>query len=85
VQQDESAICGGNVSPDGQERLRDFLARHRGADGARRAAHGGSDTSGWYEVYAADGYCLRCDWSRVGGREEWKYAEFGPGAQGDRR
>jgi hypothetical protein len=84
VQQDESTICGGNVSPDGQERIRDFLSRHGGANNSRSAEHGQTGMTGWYEVYAADGYCLRCDWSQMGGREEWKYAEIGPGTNRDR-
>lgn len=44
--------------------------------------------AGWYEVYAADGYRLRCDWSRIGSREELKFSEIGPqhggGASGNR-
>jgi hypothetical protein len=33
---------------------------------------------GWSEVYAADGYRLRCDWSRMGSREEMKFSEIAP-------
>lgn len=33
---------------------------------------------GWYEVHAADGYRLHCDWSSVGSREELKFTELAP-------
>ena len=33
---------------------------------------------GWSEVYAGDGYALRCDWSTVGTLEEMKYSEIPP-------
>jgi hypothetical protein len=36
------------------------------------------DTHGWSEYYAADGYRLRCEWSREGSREEMKYFEIAP-------
>jgi hypothetical protein len=35
---------------------------------------------GWYEIHAADGYRLRCEWSRVGSREELKFSELAPRA-----
>jgi hypothetical protein len=33
-------------------------------------------TSGWSEAYAKDGYALRCDWSRVGCKEEMQFVEL---------
>jgi hypothetical protein len=77
VQQDEPAIPA-DSSPDGADRIRDFLARHGGAGTTRRAGQDHSGMRGWYEVYAADGYTLRCEWSRTGGLEELKYAEVAP-------
>ena len=64
---------------DNAERIRDFLARHGGA-AARRGAAGDTvaGVSGWSEVYAADGYTLRCDWSRVGSRQEMSFTEQPP-------
>ena len=74
----------GDASPDSEERIQDFLARHGGlAPGAARrheTAAGGLE--GWYEVYAADGYRLRCEWSRMGSRAELKYSEVGPRSSG---
>ncbi len=81
VQQDNSGNASdgappGDASPDSQDRIRDFMSRHGGPGSARR--EGSSGYRGWYEIYAADGYRLRCDWSRTGGREELKYSEIGP-------
>jgi len=44
----------------------------------RRAGNDRSGLRGWYEVYAADGYTMRCEWSRTGGLEELRYAEVAP-------
>jgi len=68
-------------SPDGDERIRDFLARHGGA-GCKTNREGESDggMSGWTEVYAQDGYILRCVWSALGGLERMTYSEIAPGA-----
>jgi hypothetical protein len=83
VQQDKSgnapqASPAGDVSPDSEDRIRDFLGRHGGLGLPRREQADPAGYRGWYEVYAADGYCLRCDWSRTGSREELMYSEFGP-------
>jgi hypothetical protein len=34
--------------------------------------------SGWSEIVAADGYVLRCEWSKSGGRLELQYFEKRP-------
>jgi hypothetical protein len=69
----------GDKSPDSDDRIEDFLARHGGPSGRRSAA---GDTiagiSGWSEVYAADGYVLRCDWSRSGNQQEMRFTEAPP-------
>jgi hypothetical protein len=69
-----------DASPDADERISDFLSRHGGAGtpSARDELHPSGD-SGWSEIYAADGYVLRCDWSRIGNREEMQFAELPPG------
>jgi hypothetical protein len=80
VQQDESAIPDGDVSPDSQDRISDFLERHGGPGAPRRAEKAASGTGGWYEVYAADGYRLRCDWSSMGTYQELRFTELAPRA-----
>ena len=69
-----------HASPDHDERLIDFFARHGGAS-AREPSRGESvgGLEGWSENYANDGYALRCDWSTFGTREELKYSEVAPG------
>jgi hypothetical protein len=69
-----------NASPDHDDRLKDFFARHGGASTRpMRKGQSGGGVQGWSEVYANDGYALRCDWSTFGSREEMKYSEVGPG------
>jgi hypothetical protein len=66
-------------SPDRAERIEDFLTRH-GGRGARavRSEDITPEIQGWSEVYAADGYTLRCEWSRFGSTEQLKYSEIPP-------
>jgi hypothetical protein len=70
-----------DVSPDRDDRIADFLARH-GGKGAKAPSDGDlqGGTAGWSEVYAADGHTLRCDWSRLGTEEKMTYSEIAPGA-----
>jgi hypothetical protein len=66
-------------SPDHDERLRDFFARHGGP--ATRPVHqvqSAGGVQGWSEAYANDGYVLRCDWSAFGTRKEMQYSEIAP-------
>jgi len=66
-------------SPDEEDRIQDFLARHGGASPRPgEQADTVAGVCGWTEVYAADGYTLRCDWSLVGGRLEMQYVERAP-------
>jgi hypothetical protein len=69
----------GDKSSDSNDRIQEFLARH-GGSGSRKpsSATDVSRLSGWSEVYAADGYTLRCDWSRMGDRQEMKFTESPP-------
>jgi hypothetical protein len=82
VQPDPFADCG-DTSPDSQARIEEFLARHGGAgEVPSRSAKDPFGEQGWSEVYAADGYTLRCEWSRMGGRTEMKYLELAPRSGG---
>jgi hypothetical protein len=67
-----------DVSSDSEDRIADFLARHGGAGKAARDETQGSENRGRSEVYAADGYTLRCDWSRLGTRNEMAFSEIPP-------
>lgn len=68
-----------DISPDRAERIEDFLTRH-GGPGPRTTRSGEitPEIQGWSEVYAADGYTLRCEWSRFGSKEDMKYSEIPP-------
>ncbi len=69
----------GDDSPDSSERIQDFLARHGGpSTRPAEAADTVPGRSGWTEVYAADGYTLRCDWSHTGGPHEMQFTERHP-------
>jgi hypothetical protein len=66
-------------SSDGSFRVAQFLARHGGPGAiAEREEEDPSGTRGWSEVYAADGYALRCVWSRMGGKTELQFSEVPP-------
>ncbi len=69
----------GDWSSDSSDRIQEFLARH-GGPAARKGDAGDvvAGISGWSEVYAADGYVLRCDWSRMGERQEMQFSEHPP-------
>ena len=69
----------GDISSDSNDRIQEFLARH-GGPAACKGSAGNTvvGLSGWSEVYAADGYTLRCEWSRMGGLQEMKFTENPP-------
>jgi hypothetical protein len=68
-----------DVSPDHEERIKEFLARHGGAGaGPPRRGESAGGTRGWFEVPAADGYALRCEWSRMGSEEHMAFSEIAP-------
>ncbi|GAC1306422.1 MAG: hypothetical protein NVSMB10_11140 [Steroidobacteraceae bacterium] len=71
----------GDASPDRDDRVADFLERHGGAGVAGRR-HESADVWGWSEVYAADGYTLRCDWTKIGSQEEMRFSEIPPEVKG---
>jgi hypothetical protein len=67
------------ISVDGEDRIADFLARHGGsANREEREGDVAQHSQGWSEVYAADGYRLRCDWSRVGSMTKMSFCEIPP-------
>ena len=68
----------GCLRPTARTESEDFCAVTGARAAARREEVDASGFAGWYEVYAADGYRLRCDWSRMGSREELRFAEIGP-------
>ncbi len=64
---------------DDEDRIRDFLARHGGpAARSERAGEIVAGICGWSEIYAADGYALRCEWSKIGGRQQMQFIEKPP-------
>ena len=68
-----------DASPDHDDRLNDFFARHGGASTRTlRRGQSAGGIQGWSEAYANDGYTLRCEWSTFGSREEMKYSEIAP-------
>jgi hypothetical protein len=71
-----------DASPDHDERIKDFFARH-GGPGRRgiRNVQASGGVQGWSEAHASDGYVLRCDWSTFGNREEMQYSEIAPKAK----
>jgi hypothetical protein len=71
-----------DASPDHDERLEDFFARH-GGPALRAVCRGqsGGGVQGWSEAYANDGYVLRCEWSTFASRDEMQYSEIAPGAK----
>jgi hypothetical protein len=75
-----------DASPDHDERIEDFFARH-GGPGPRAPSRGESAgaVQGWSEVYACDGYALRCEWSAFGTQEKMTYSEIAPQIEGARR
>jgi hypothetical protein len=68
-------------SPDHDERIKDFFARHGGPGSSAREGQTAGDIQGWSEIYASDGYVLRCEWSIMGTQEKMKYSEVAPGVK----
>jgi hypothetical protein len=55
-----------NFSADHQARIEDFMKRHGGpAPEASRQGRIEAGSRGWSEMFAADGYVLRTEWSRT--------------------
>jgi hypothetical protein len=63
-----------------RHRVADFLGRHGGNHPARQPliADSPCGSHGWREVYAADGYTLRCEWRRAGAKEAVQFTEIAP-------
>lgn len=66
-------------SPDSSDRIEDFWNRHGGPAAVQSNEEETiPGVKGWSEVYAADGYTLRCDWSKIGSQQEMQYIERPP-------
>jgi hypothetical protein len=79
LQRNEPHPASHDISPDSEDRIRDFFVRHGGPGSVpKREETTHEGLSGWYEVTAHDGCRLRCEWSRAGGRHELKYLEISP-------
>ena len=76
----ESNKFSGDDSSDSEDRVQDFLSRHGGAAASPPREEAINPGLGWSEVYAADGYTLRCDWSQVGMKKEMSFSELPPTA-----
>jgi hypothetical protein len=73
---EDAAATGFRPPPDDADRTREFLERHGGAAStALRRGERSGGLEGWFETEAADGWVLRCEWSRLGSVEEIKYTE----------
>lgn len=67
----------GGFSADHQDRIEDFMKRHGGpAPVASRQGRSDAGYRGWSEMYAADGYVLRTEWSRSELRATMSISEF---------
>jgi len=67
------------ISIDHDDRVEDFKRRHGGLiDGVNRHESFESGCRGWSEIYAADGYVLRVEWSRFEMRGAMRVFEFRP-------
>jgi hypothetical protein len=66
--------------------VRDFFARH-GRPGTEQLREGRSKGGrhGWWELGAADGYMLRCDWIRAADEEQLNFSEIAPASERARR
>jgi hypothetical protein len=66
-------------SADHQDRIEDFMKRHGGpAPAANRQGWIDAGYRGWSEIYAADGYVLRTEWSRSELRGTMNVSELAP-------
>jgi hypothetical protein len=62
--------------------VRDFLSRH-GGPGNEDLREGKSEGGrrGWWEMGAADGHKLRCEWLQSADEEQLNFSELAPGLQ----
>jgi hypothetical protein len=67
------------IATDHEIRIADFFTRH-GGPGLTHKGEGDRElhTRGWWEVYAADGYTLRCEWSMAGTKTQMNFSEIPP-------
>jgi hypothetical protein len=57
-----------------------FFSRHGGARGSGVRQRGSAEdgSRGWWQLDAADGYRLRCDWFSKDGEEQLTFRELSP-------
>lgn len=66
-------------SVDHEDRVVDFMNRHGGPARAEcRQGQMDAGSRGWLEIYAADGYALRAEWSRNEMRATMRVSELRP-------
>ena len=58
--------------------VRQFIAQHGRLRGGLCECKSKNGRSGWFELAAADGYKLRCDWSRTRDEERIAFTEIPP-------
>jgi len=76
---DEADESPEHSSADHQDRIDDFIKRHGGsAPMAGRQERFDGGYRGWSEIYAADGYVLRTEWSRSELRATMNVSELPP-------
>jgi hypothetical protein len=73
------SVVPGVITPDDEARIADFFSRH-GGPGLIQQREGNTElhTRGWWEVYAADGHKLRCEWSKAGTKTQMNFSEITP-------
>jgi hypothetical protein len=77
MREESASVVGFEPPSDDADRTRDFFARHGGpATVPPRHGQSSGGLQGWSETQAADGWVLRCEWSRLNEVEEIKYSEI---------
>jgi hypothetical protein len=74
----KSSDTAARAAPDNDDRIQDFWARHGGPSPRPSESTDNNGASGWSEIFAADGYVLRCEWNSIGGRLEMQFIEKPP-------
>jgi hypothetical protein len=63
-------------------RVRAFLTHHgRSRTEKLREGESKGGRRGWWEMSAADGYRLRCDWVQTADEEQLTFSEIAPGSE----
>ena len=63
-------------------RVRAFLTQHgRTRTEKLREGESKGGRRGWWELSAADGYRLRCEWVRIANEEQLSFSEIAPASE----